>query len=65
VFVQLTYSPSEDVPIPGKPFSFGTLLAAQALGDLESLRSRGLRVARVDLGNDVAGGLDRLMRAAD
>jgi glucose-6-phosphate isomerase/transaldolase/glucose-6-phosphate isomerase len=65
VFLQLTYSPSEDVPIPGQPFSFGTLLAAQALGDLESLRSRGLRVARVDLGTDVAGGLERLTRAAD
>jgi glucose-6-phosphate isomerase/transaldolase/glucose-6-phosphate isomerase len=61
VFLQLTYAPSEDVPIPGQPFTFGTLLAAQALGDLQSLQSRGLRAARVDLGHDASGGLERLI----
>lgn len=39
-----------DLPIPGKPFTFGTLLDAQALGDLQSLRRRGRPVARVTLG---------------
>jgi glucose-6-phosphate isomerase len=38
-----------DVPIPGQPFTFGTLIDAQALGDLRSLRERGRRVARVTL----------------
>jgi hypothetical protein len=37
------------VPIPGRPYSFGTLIDAQALGDLRSLRARGRRVARVTL----------------
>ncbi len=65
VFLQLTYTPAEDVPIPGMAFSFGTLIAAQALGDWHSLHSRALRVARVDLNSDVAGGLERIVRAAD
>jgi hypothetical protein len=65
VFLQLTYAPVEDVPIPGMAFSFGTLIAAQSLGDWHSLHIRGLRVARVDLNADVAGGLERLVRAAD
>jgi glucose-6-phosphate isomerase len=64
VFLQLTYQPTEDVPIPGAPYSFGTLIAAQSLGDLQSLQSRGLRAARVDLGHDVQGGLQRLVEAA-
>ena len=35
--------------IPGRPYTFGTLIDAQALGDLRSLRGRGRRVARVTL----------------
>jgi glucose-6-phosphate isomerase len=38
-----------DVPIPGQSYTFGTLIDAQALGDLRSLRERGRRVARVTL----------------
>jgi glucose-6-phosphate isomerase len=49
VFVQLVEPPLEDVPIPGQPFSFGELLSAQALGDLQSLRAHGRRVARVGM----------------
>ena len=36
-----------DLPIPGQPYTFGTLIDAQALGDLRSLRAHGRRVARV------------------
>jgi glucose-6-phosphate isomerase len=49
VFVQVVEPPAEDVPIPGQPFSFGRLIAAQALGDLQSLRAHRRRVARVRL----------------
>lgn len=38
-----------DIEIPGAPYTFGTLIDAQALGDLRSLRNRGRRVARVAL----------------
>lgn len=34
-----------DIQIPGAPYTFGTLLDAQALGDLQALRSKGRRVA--------------------
>jgi hypothetical protein len=46
-----------DLAIPGKPYGFGTLLAAQALGDLQSLQRRHRRVARMTLAQleEVAG----------
>jgi hypothetical protein len=49
VFLQVVPTPDGDVPIPGAPFGFATLLPAQAAGDLTTLRDRGLRAARVDL----------------
>ena len=48
-FVQVVEPPANDVPIPGESFTFGELLAAQAAGDLQSLRERGRPVARVTL----------------
>jgi hypothetical protein len=48
-FVQVVEPPASDIPIPGEPFTFGDLLAAQAAGDLQSLRARGRPVARVTL----------------
>ncbi|MGH2357270.1 MAG: bifunctional transaldolase/phosoglucose isomerase, partial [Candidatus Limnocylindria bacterium] len=47
VFLQLTAEPRKDLPIPGWQESFGTLIAAQALGDLASLQRRGRRVLRL------------------
>ncbi|HKE54405.1 MAG TPA: hypothetical protein VKC55_06515, partial [Actinomycetota bacterium] len=48
VFIQVVDDGrSVDVPIPGKPYTFGRLIDAQALGDLRSLRKHGRRVARV------------------
>jgi glucose-6-phosphate isomerase len=50
VFVQVVDETREtDVPIPGHDHSFGTLIDAQALGDLRSLRAHERRVARVPL----------------
>ena len=59
VFLQLTADPSKDLPIPGWDESFGTLIAAQALGDLASLQQRGRRALRLHLG-DLDAGLERL-----
>jgi glucose-6-phosphate isomerase len=39
----------DELPIPGKPFGFRRLIRAQAAGDLETLKERGRRVARVRL----------------
>ncbi len=50
-FLQITERPPEDLPIPGEPFSFGQLEAAQAEGDLLALRARGRPAIRIeDLG---------------
>ena len=50
VFIQVVdRERSIDLPIPGQPYTFGTLIDAQALGDLHALRKRGRRVARVTL----------------
>ncbi len=40
-------APTASVPIPDQDFDFGTLVAAQALGDLHALRTAGRRVVRV------------------
>ena len=49
VFIQVVDDPGADLQIPGKPYTFRRLLDAQATGDLDALRSRGRRVARVHL----------------
>ena len=59
VFIQLTADPAKDLPIPGWEETFGTLIAAQALGDLTSLQRRGRRALRLHL-RDLDAGLARL-----
>ena len=59
VFLQITAEPSKDLPIPGWDETFGTLIAAQALGDLASLQRRGRRALRLHL-DDLDAGLERL-----
>jgi transaldolase/glucose-6-phosphate isomerase len=49
LFLQVVDDPGEELPIPGKPFGFARLIRAQAAGDFESLKERGLRVARIRL----------------
>jgi glucose-6-phosphate isomerase len=59
VFLQITAEPSKDLPIPGWDETFGTLIAAQALGDLTALQRRGRRALRLHL-DDLDAGLRRL-----
>ena len=63
VFLQVTYDPARDVPVPGLKFTFGVVVAAQARGDFAVLAERGRRALRVHLGPDVMAGL-RALRAA-
>jgi len=60
LFLQLTAEDPEDIPVPGKPYSFGVLKRAQARGDLEALRERGRRVHPVHLGLDPARDLENI-----
>ncbi len=63
LFLELTGDDPEDLPVPGKPYTFGIFKNAQALGDLEALRQHGRRVMRVHLGNDILRGLAQLQQA--
>jgi transaldolase/glucose-6-phosphate isomerase len=47
LFLQLVDDQGDELPIPGKPFGFRRLIRAQAAGDLETLKERDRRVARV------------------
>jgi len=49
IFLVFTATPAADLPIPGEPYTFGTLLRAQALGDIQALRSAGRPVLRIHL----------------
>jgi glucose-6-phosphate isomerase len=61
-FLQITGAVTEDLPVPGQPFTFGSLQAAQAAGDLQALASRGRPVLRLHL-TDRAAGLGQLFEA--
>ena len=49
VFIVLTAEPTQDLPIPDEPFSFGVLEMAQAVGDFQSLDKTGRRAMHVHL----------------
>ena len=49
LFIQVVDDLGPELPIPGCPFGFRRLIAAQAAGDYEALKERGRRVARVRL----------------
>ncbi len=51
-FLQLVDQPRTDIRIPGESYSFATLIAAQAAGDLQTLREHGLAAERVTLEGD-------------
>jgi glucose-6-phosphate isomerase len=47
LFLQVVDDTGDELPIPGREFGFARLIRAQAVGDYESLKERGRRVARV------------------
>lgn len=65
LFVQIIQDDTHDAPIPGQTYGFSVLTQAQALGDLQSLRSRGLPVVRISLGRTVAAGWKALAQVAE
>jgi glucose-6-phosphate isomerase len=62
-YLQITGAVTEDLPVPGRDYSFGTLQAAQAAGDLKALAGRGRPVVRLHL-TDRAAGLAQVLAAA-
>jgi transaldolase/glucose-6-phosphate isomerase len=60
VFVQLVHDSGADLEIPGASYGFATLKAAQATGDLETLRAHGLPAERLRLDGDPAAAVREL-----
>lgn len=61
VFIQFSCDDVLDAPVPGETYTFSTLKAAQALGDYQSLETRGRRAARVALGFRIEHALQKTL----
>jgi glucose-6-phosphate isomerase len=64
VFLQITGRETIDIEIPDRPFTFGTLISAQAAGDARVLAERGRPVLRLHL-TDPAAGVRQLISLLD
>jgi glucose-6-phosphate isomerase len=62
VYLQITGEPVEDFPVPGKDYTFGRLISAQAAGDAAVLADHGRPVLRLHL-TDLASGLSAVREA--
>jgi glucose-6-phosphate isomerase len=62
-FLQLVAGHPDDRAIPGKAYTFGQLIDAQAIGDARTLGDHKLPVLRIDLGQDPDAGLAALEKA--
>ncbi|MEU9829706.1 glucose-6-phosphate isomerase [Micromonospora chersina] len=61
--LQVTGAVTDDLPVPGRPYTFGDLQAAQAAGDRRALADRGRPVLRLHL-TERAAGVAQLLDAA-
>jgi hypothetical protein len=62
VFLQLTGAVETDLPVPGQPYTFGTLLAAQAAGDRKAIADRHRPLLHLHL-TDRSAGIAQLLAA--
>jgi glucose-6-phosphate isomerase len=62
VYIQISCDEPHDLEIPGRPFSFGTLVNAQAAGDAKVLAEHGRPVLRLHL-TDPGAGVPQLIQA--
>ena len=62
-FLQLVAEHPDDREIPGKSYTFGQLIDAQAIGDARTLEDHKLPVLRINLGQNPDAGLAALERA--
>lgn len=63
LFIQITNTPTEDTEIPGEPYTFATLVAAQAQGDYQALQENGRRLIRfhIEQGIDIPTAIRKLI----
>ena len=62
-FLQLVAEHPDDREIPGKAYSFGQLIDAQAIGDAQTIAFHDLPILRINLGKDADAGLASVERA--
>jgi glucose-6-phosphate isomerase len=62
-FLQLIAEHPDDREIPGKAYSFGQLIDAQAIGDAQTIAAHDLPILRINLGKDADAGLASVERA--
>ncbi len=65
VFILITADDGVDREIPDRPYTFGTLNRAQALGDLRSLQQGRRRVVHIHIDGNVLAGLRKLTEAIE
>ena len=63
-YLQLTGADTDDLPVPGRPYTFGQLQAAQAAGDRQALARRGRPVVRMHF-TDRTQGVRQFVAAAE
>jgi hypothetical protein len=62
-FLQLVAEHPDDRAIPGKAYTFGQLIDAQAIGDAQTIGAHDLPILRINLGKDADAGLAAVERA--
>lgn len=62
LFIQFVDTPSQDCAVPGMDYSFGQLIAAQALGDYLALKNKKRKVIRIHLGKNPLKKLDAVLK---
>jgi glucose-6-phosphate isomerase len=60
-FIEITSDIDNDLDVPGQGYSYGILVNAQALGDLEALRSKERKVIRINISGKIEEGLSKLL----
>ena len=60
LFIQFTSDAVNDLDVPGRGYSFGTLITAQAQGDLKALRNNGRKVISIYLSGKLKDHIDYL-----
>jgi glucose-6-phosphate isomerase len=63
-YLQITGAVAEDLPVPGRPYTFGELIAAQAAGDRQALAGRGRPLLHLHL-TDRTAGIAQLLAALE
>ena len=61
IFLLLTAEETDDLPIPGQPYTFGVLKRAQALGDVEAMRQHGRRILHMHLQGRIESAMAKLL----